>query len=190
MNSTYLLLKSSGEVTRASLDKIIARLCPKDALVSPYGDSLYKMSLPGGMKSLVLLQASFAAISADLYGGLTALIVPSQKDVFLPFLGLAEKGKISYLYEVGDKNPEVYEECQALLDDIDSETLFTIKTYIETERSPSLAALRLYVHRNTVAYRLSRFEEETGIAIDSYGNERFIHELIRRRKLSLEEGYI
>jgi hypothetical protein len=190
MTVSFILLQGSSDISRALVGKLIGKLCPSDSVVESLGDSSYKLTLAGGGKALVAFQASFAAVSSDLYGGLTALVIPALKDSFLPYLRYATPGKIAYLFEAADKHPEIYEECQTLLDDIDSETLFTIKTYIETERSPSLSALRLYVHRNTVAYRLSRFEEETGLTIDSFGNERFVYELIRRRKLNLEEGYI
>lgn len=52
----------------------------------------------------------------------------------------------------------------------DSELLSTIKVFLENNLNASLTAKKLYIHRNTLQYRLDKFTEKTGINLkDFYG---------------------
>ena len=42
----------------------------------------------------------------------------------------------------------------------------TLRMYIESDASTSVAAARLYAHRHTVRYRLARVRELTGLDVD------------------------
>ncbi len=50
----------------------------------------------------------------------------------------------------------------------DPELLITIKTYLEANFNLSLTAKNLYIHRNTLQYRLDKFVEKTGINLKSF----------------------
>lgn len=54
----------------------------------------------------------------------------------------------------------------------DSELLQTIKTYIECNSNASSAAKQLYIHRNSLQYRIDKFAEKTGLDV-----RRFPHAL-------------
>jgi DNA-binding PucR family transcriptional regulator len=59
---------------------------------------------------------------------------------------------------------------QQLLNDTtsDYELIKTIKTYIETNSNASLAAKKLFIHRNSLQYRIDKFIEKTGLDIKSF----------------------
>lgn len=45
----------------------------------------------------------------------------------------------------------------------DKELMMTIKVFLENNSNASLSAKKLYVHRNTLQYRLDKFTEKTGV---------------------------
>ncbi|MGE6377562.1 PucR family transcriptional regulator [Peribacillus muralis] len=50
----------------------------------------------------------------------------------------------------------------------DTELIKTIKTYIECNSNATLAAKRLYIHRNSLQYRIDKFTERTGLDIRNF----------------------
>lgn len=55
-----------------------------------------------------------------------------------------------------------------------TETLHTIQTFLNSNLNSSLTAKNLYIHRNSLQYRLDKFVENTGIDIRSFNNASFI----------------
>ena len=51
------------------------------------------------------------------------------------------------------------------LDSIDDETLTTIRTFFENNLNVSETSRQLYVHRNTLVYRLEKLQKSTGLDI-------------------------
>ncbi|WP_066068292.1 PucR family transcriptional regulator [Neobacillus soli] len=52
----------------------------------------------------------------------------------------------------------------------DPEMFSTIKIYLENNLNASMTAKKLYIHRNTLQYRIDKFTEKTGIGLkDFYG---------------------
>ena len=49
------------------------------------------------------------------------------------------------------------------LDSIDEETLITIRTFFENNLNVSETSRQLYIHRNTLVYRLDKLEKSTGL---------------------------
>lgn len=64
--------------------------------------------------------------------------------------------------------------CKALvynvLEDVkdDKELLTTVRIFIENNMNASVTAKKLYIHRNTLQYRLERFAEKTGIVLKDF----------------------
>jgi hypothetical protein len=141
-------------------------------------NGVYKLTLPAGQKGQALLQTSFRAACEDLGGEVRGLIVPMFLDRFINYIHLVKENTIQYLFEVGYEDHSIYADAQDLISDIDVYTLQTVKAYIEAGNSPSLASLRLYVHRNTVTYRVDRFIQQTGIDLKPFPNAVFIYFLI------------
>ena len=59
-----------------------------------------------------------------------------------------------FLQEVFKKNP---------IDALDQETLFTINKFFENNLNVSETARKLFVHRNTLVYRLEKIKKLTGL---------------------------
>src|SRR5574344_1611060 len=179
MNSVHLLFQSDRFAKKETIEKLFSKLLKTAYDLEETPSNIYKISLPGGMASQAVVEASFTAAANDFPGEIKALIVPCFKESFIAYLPYVKGDRILYLYEVGREHPEIYEDGQNLLSMFDEESLLTVKTYIETERSPFLSALRLYVHRNTVSYRIERFEEKSGISLENWGNQMYVYEGIR-----------
>jgi len=64
-----------------------------------------------------------------------------------------------YLQEVFKKNP---------IDDLDAETLFTIYKFFENNLNVSETARKLFVHRNTLVYRLEKIKKLTGLDLREF----------------------
>ncbi len=54
------------------------------------------------------------------------------------------------------------------IDSLDQETLFTINKFFENNLNVSETARQLYVHHNTLVYRIERIQESTGLNIRSF----------------------
>ncbi|WP_110928981.1 PucR family transcriptional regulator [Bacillus massiliglaciei] len=50
----------------------------------------------------------------------------------------------------------------------DAELLKTVKTYIESNSNATLAAKKLYIHRNSLQYRVDKFIDKTGLDIRAF----------------------
>ncbi|MFG6496523.1 helix-turn-helix domain-containing protein [Fictibacillus sp. UD] len=70
-------------------------------------------------------------------------------------------------------NPVAEKTLHALLaewDEEDQETLKSIKVFAECNMNVSLAAKKLYIHRNSLQYRVDKFYEKTGIDVKQFKN--------------------
>lgn len=65
----------------------------------------------------------------------------------------------------------------------DRETLHTIKVFVECNMNISLAAKKLYIHRNSLQYRVDKFFDRTGIDVKQFKNALSVYMAI----LSLEQ---
>jgi sugar diacid utilization regulator len=57
----------------------------------------------------------------------------------------------------------------------DRESLSTVKVFLESNSNASLAAKKLYVHRNTLQYRLDKFTEKTGINLKDFDSATMVY---------------
>ncbi len=55
-----------------------------------------------------------------------------------------------------------------ILSEIDNETLYTIQKFLDYDLNISLAARELYIHRNTLVYRLDRLQKQTGLDVRKF----------------------
>lgn len=53
---------------------------------------------------------------------------------------------------------------------LDKELIGTVKTYIECNSNASLAAKRLYIHRNSLQYRIDKFIDKTGLDVRTFNH--------------------
>lgn len=185
--SVYLYIRPGEGMGREVLGKILTRVLTDSDYEMVYKKDVFFLTLKGGQNGLAILQSSLAAAGEDIGGSFKGLIVPLFSELFLPYIDLVPQNGIRYLFEVGYTHHEIYAETQELLDGIDSYTLLTVKSYIEAGNSPSLASNRLYVHRNTVTYRIDRFISMTGVEIKSFPNAVYIYFLIANRLKDMSE---
>ncbi|MGF7049413.1 hypothetical protein J2T13_003924 [Paenibacillus sp. DS2015] len=52
----------------------------------------------------------------------------------------------------------------------DTETLSTLETFFQLDCNVSETAKRMYIHRNTLLYRLDKIKQETGLDVRSFGD--------------------
>ena len=55
-----------------------------------------------------------------------------------------------------------------LPDKLDEETLITIQKFFENSLNVSETARQLYIHRNTLVYRIEKLQKETGLDIRNF----------------------
>jgi DNA-binding PucR family transcriptional regulator len=53
---------------------------------------------------------------------------------------------------------------------LDSETLMTLEQFFAMDCNVSETAKKLYIHRNTLLYRLDKFKNATGIDVRSFND--------------------
>lgn len=66
-----------------------------------------------------------------------------------------------FLEEYASHHTDVFE---------DAETLSTLESFFELDCNVSETAKRLYIHRNTLLYRLDKIKQETGLDVRSFGD--------------------
>jgi hypothetical protein len=181
MSVSYIYLKTDKSVDDFKVHKLIDKILGKAEYELEGKEGIYKLTLQSGVKGQAVMQSSFMAAGEDLGASFKGLIVPLFNDRFVPYIDFVEDNSIKYLFEVGHDHDEIYDESADLLSEIDYYTLLTVKSYIEAGNSPSMASLRLYVHRNTVTYRIDRFIQQTGIDLKPFPNSVFIYFLIKKK---------
>lgn len=177
----YIYLEVSPNIDANLLKRILKKIFSDIKYEVEYQNKFISLALYGGKKSLVIFQTSLAALNEDLDINMKGLVVPFFNSRFAKYLNYVNKNEISYLFEISSDHKEIYTENIDLLDMVDDYTLRTLKAYIETGNSPSLAAYKLYVHRNTVTYRIDRFSQTFNVDLSQFPNCVFIYMLIKEK---------
>lgn len=183
---SYMYIKGSKNIDKALFKKAISHLAGKARFELGEEDGIFTLSLESDIKGLGIIQNSLSLGKDRFDSGFKCLIVPFFNERFLPYIDFVEDNSIKFLFELGQAHPEMYLENLDILEDVDFETLNTIKTYIESGNSPSLTSLKLYIHRNTVTYRVNRFYRTTGLDLKTFPNAVFVYFLISSRLKMLE----
>uniref|UniRef100_C5D6J8 Putative transcriptional regulator, PucR family n=2 Tax=Geobacillus TaxID=129337 RepID=C5D6J8_GEOSW len=68
----------------------------------------------------------------------------------------------------GSSELEMIKKSLPFLETLDDESLHIIKTFFQCNLNVSLAAKKLYMHRNSLQYRIDKFIEKTGIDIKHF----------------------
>ncbi|MFT8320737.1 MAG: helix-turn-helix domain-containing protein [Bacillus sp. (in: firmicutes)] len=135
---------------------------------------------------------SFAqAIQTDFYGTLTffigkeasvnkALPVIFTQERFLFSKGLSiipSQSVLSlervlphlFIHRLEDDELELFHYCFSIFKE-DKEVLLTIQTFIENNGHSTNTAKQLFIHRNTLQYRLDKFTEKTGFDLKDFSS--------------------
>lgn len=180
MINYYILLKCTQNGIER-LKKMLFKLMTETFEVRKISDEVFLLVLKDG-KDLAIFKASFSALTLDEASLFSALEIPSDSTIFYPYLDDVKKGEILPLFKVAKHDPDIYLETYHLLGNFDKETIETIQVYIEHNCSPLLASYALYVHKNTVTYRINAFTKKTGISLEPFSNQMFLYELIELNK--------
>nr|WP_175476010.1 helix-turn-helix domain-containing protein [Evansella caseinilytica] len=91
--------------------------------------------------------------------------ISPKKHVFV------EQEVIPYMI-IKDLQDETKESMLSLLQPVmeDSDLMESVKMYLECNMNASMAAKKLYMHRNTIQYRVDKFIEKTSIDIKQFPN--------------------
>jgi DNA-binding PucR family transcriptional regulator len=87
------------------------------------------------------------------------------------------------LHEASTETKETLTDMLAEWLEDDKETINTIKVFVECNMNISLAAKKLYIHRNSLQYRVDKFFDKTGIDVKQFKNALAVYMAI----LSLEQ---
>jgi hypothetical protein len=71
-----------------------------------------------------------------------------------------EREKLSFVHQIFKRNDP----------SLDSETLTTLERFFALDCNVSETAKKLYIHRNTLLYRLDRFKQETGLDVRQFND--------------------
>ena len=58
--------------------------------------------------------------------------------------------------------------CSRIPDDFDDETLATVNKFFENNFNVSETSRQLYIHRNTLVYRLDKLQKMTGLDLRNF----------------------
>ena len=77
--------------------------------------------------------------------------------------------KILYLTDTDILTDYCFENMpDANFGELDTETINTIRTFLESDLSIAETARKLYLHRNTLVYRLDKFQKDTGLDVRKF----------------------
>ncbi len=133
------------------------------------------------------LETLLSVISSDTDNSYT--VVMSHDDSQLSRLAIkkATQGRGVYLTNMADLilnlalngDYDLVSLAKKRFNDIPRELMITAETFLSCGLNASLAAKKLYIHRNTFAYRLNQFIAVTELDIRDYHNAQFFSMVIR-----------
>jgi hypothetical protein len=176
--ANYIYLSLSSSIDNQIISKMFSRILKDYKYELDFVDDIIVLFLSGGSKSLSILQSSLQAMGEDVNSHFKGLICPCFNDNFQKYLKFVKDDKFLYLFEISQMHKDLFSDNINMLDGIDEYTLESVKCYIEMGNSPTLAAYKLFVHRNTITYRVDKFVQDLRIDLSSFPNCVFVYGLI------------
>lgn len=188
MTDSYILLSYKSETGLARLERMCSKIIPNKYKINPLSDTMVLLVLNDGPVSTAIFKASFSALLVDNDDLSKALIIPCNNPIFYSYLELVKPQEIVELFKLAKDNKVIYYETYDLIASLDQEIIETLLVYLENNCSPLLSSYALYVHKNTVTYRINLFTKKTGLSLDSFANQMYLYGLITSREIE-EENY-
>ena len=95
-----------------------------------------------------------------------------SENIHLPWTLHLEK----LLDSTGEKDKAIFlENVLKRTDGLDAETATTLETFISLDCNVSETAKKLFIHRNTLLYRLDKFKQETGLDVRTFRHALLVH---------------
>ena len=131
-------------------------------------------------ENLGLIEVLMSHLNQTLGIGMTVLISHRWDEVAWEGLNVAvlhSKGNLIYLadallYERIEGENELFSLLDKQFDALSRELIQTAEAFINSGCKATFAAARLYIHRNTFAYRLNQFIEKTQLDIRDFHHAR------------------
>lgn len=177
-NLIYVYLKTDPVVPPSLMDKLFKKLLKGANYEVDYDVDVIMLSFDSGLRGLVDFSSSLKAISEDLNIQIKCLHVPFFNSHFASLINYCKPNKLIHLFELDKTVKNFYKDMLDILSPFDEYTLKTVKAYIEMGRSPSMSSYQLFVHRNTVTYRIDRFSSTLNVDLSIFVNCVFIYNLI------------
>lgn len=188
MRTDRLIVQILPHQPSARVETLLSKLLGPTADLRPLGPDCYGVTVYDSPETVIDFALSLRAASEDIGAEIRALEVPYLHERFERFLPRVPARQLKTLVEVSAGEKEIFTECYALIASIDEELLTTVKQYLESGRSPTLTARRLYVHRNTVTYRVERFEAESTLCLKAPATAMFVYQLLSSYLAAIHQG--
>lgn len=178
---SYALFLADHPVDQSILETVLT-----ENLGAPY--ELYLTEAGRGVISSeadlkTLFDSLLPILSNDLHQPLTILIThcsDTLSEAALNFCHRHKKGRCLMLAEAVilaylNREPQLIALAEHYFDEVSFEAMATAKAFVSTGLNASRVAQKLYLHRNTVNYRLQKFIEQSGLDIRDYHNAQLLY---------------
>lgn len=181
MADSYVILSCENEAGYERLIRLTKRFIKSEFTSKRIGEEKILLHFYDGGQGISVLKASFTALLVDNPALSKALVIPNPSPIFYPYLDYVRQNSITELFKIAKYLPQIYDEAYDIIASLDRDMIDTLRLYIESGCSPQLASYALFVHKNTVTYRISHFVKQTGISLELFSNQMFIYDLINSR---------
>lgn len=187
MEYTRLLIKFTRPIVRELFENTLRNVLEVEIDIEwNHKDNSARIEIYNFDHNTQNLQTLFMTLGNDFNTSLTIFNVPFFDEFIYKLFENIKSPGVYNAYGVLLQmliNQEIKkEEIPDYLSKVSKETLDMIQVYISTGLNGKLTSELLYVHRNTMIYRINQFVEKTGIDIRQLYNANFVYLLILLQK--------
>lgn len=187
MEYTRLLIKFTRPIVRELFENTLRNVLEVEIDIEwNHKDNSARIEIYNFDHNTQNLQTLFMTLGNDFNTSLTIFNVPFFDEFIYKLFENIKSPGVYNAYGVLLQmliNQEIKkEEIPDYLSKVSKETLDMIQVYISTGLNGKLTSELLYVHRNTMIYRINQFVDKTGIDIRQLYNANFVYLLILLQK--------
>lgn len=187
MEYTRLLIKFTRPIVRELFENTLRNVLEVEIDIEwNHNDNSARIEIYNFDHNTQNLQTLFMTLGNDFNTSLTIFNVPFFDEFIYKLFENIKSPGVYNAYGVLLQmliNQEIKkEEIPDYLSKVSKETLDMIQVYISTGLNGKLTSELLYVHRNTMIYRINQFVDKTGIDIRQLYNANFVYLLILLQK--------
>mgnify|MGYP003295030152 CR=1 FL=1 len=187
MEYTRLLIKFTRPIVRELFENTLRNVLEVEIDIEwNHKDNSAQIEIYNFDHNTQNLQTLFMTLGNDFNTSLTIFNVPFFDEFIYKLFENIKSPGVYNAYGVLLQmliNQEIKkEEIPDYLSKVSKEALDMIQVYISTGLNGKLTSELLYVHRNTMIYRINQFVEKTGIDIRQLYNANFVYLLILLQK--------
>lgn len=187
MEYTRLLIKFTRPIVRELFENTLRNVLEVEIDIEwHHKDNSAQIEIYNFDNNTQNLQTLFMTLGNDFNTSLTIFNVPFFDEFIYKLFDNIKSPGVYNAYGVLLQmliNQEIKkEEIPDYLSKVSKETLDMVQVYISTGLNGKLTSELLYVHRNTMIYRINQFIEKTNIGIRQLYNANFVYLLILLQK--------